>query len=404
MLLEARLRALQPPTTFEEIKGSTESDFTEILRMPEMNLTAIQRGQITTGWKEFCKQDIPTPAPDLKWPHPHQLVSSVGKEWTFQRSEKIMEKLKFALPRHWQAWREEKEDKKNHPLFLVFSGPGTGKSRLLDEFQSMSVDAVENCELKTFLANAAVFKVTLENGSTFSPEETLMVDAVIGSRMMAQMSEFDFEAFRHRFRNIGSIEGALQAIPRENDDSIAVFLIIDGLQMILPDLKNPKVTDIKLKDEEIDLDFNKDINSSFSEKLSRLYVAVVKKMQTLANRFSKFFVVPVIAATVYVPTERALHRSPQDKVLLGPLEPLKGHEIIQSTHHWVHTLVEDTGGHGRALEALWLTLKSFGYFEGGPMRSNSFFLRELFRGVSVESAVAIRTLAANNQSPCASIC
>jgi hypothetical protein len=73
-------------------------------------------------------------------------------------------------------WKKGKTDK-NHPLFLVFSGPGTGKSRLLDELPELAKKSVleqrhqrsslspppeELCELLD--NNAFVFKISFENG------------------------------------------------------------------------------------------------------------------------------------------------------------------------------------------------------------------------------------------------
>ena len=47
-----------------------------------------------------------------------------------------------------------------HPAYFLFSGPGTGKSRTLDEFQALCIEATqENLELSERLKKAYVFKV-----------------------------------------------------------------------------------------------------------------------------------------------------------------------------------------------------------------------------------------------------
>jgi len=86
-------------------------------------------------------------------------------------------------------------------------------------------------------------------------------------------------------------------------------------------------------------------------------------VQTVCNYMNRgpesgFFVVGVVSATVFVPVEEALKLSPQTREYLHP-EPLKGHEIIHSSRWWVRRLIDDTGGHGRAMEALKQTLQDY---------------------------------------------
>jgi len=70
---------------------------------------------------------------------------------------------------------------------------------------------------------------------------------------------------------------------------------------------------------------------------------------------SDFFVVGVIAATVTRPTDEVLKPSAQVHRYLFPGR-INGHKIIKSSLQWVRTLIDDTDGHGRALEVLKETL------------------------------------------------
>ncbi|KAG2927240.1 hypothetical protein PC115_g7641 [Phytophthora cactorum] len=86
-----------------------------------------------------------------------------------------------AIPAHFDAWEKKYRDKRCHPLFLYAGGPGTDKSRILDEFPSLIKDSLKNHEDKEMvemLESAYTFDVTFEecppDGGTFY--ETKPVD------------------------------------------------------------------------------------------------------------------------------------------------------------------------------------------------------------------------------------
>ena len=81
-------------------------------------------------------------------------------DWKYQSNSKILDDLKGSLLNHYNNWKAKKVDKQMHPAYFLFSGPGTGKSRTLDEFQALCIDATqENPELSERLKKAYVFKV-----------------------------------------------------------------------------------------------------------------------------------------------------------------------------------------------------------------------------------------------------
>ena len=59
------------------------------------------------------------------------MLGTRGASWNYQHSETIQRILATQLADHFTAWQRKSTDKGDHPLFIVASGPGTGKSRLL---------------------------------------------------------------------------------------------------------------------------------------------------------------------------------------------------------------------------------------------------------------------------------
>ena len=90
------------------------------------------------------------------------MLYTSGKDWEYQPGTKLLGQLKDSLLKHHQNWKDGATDKQMHPAYFLFSGPGTGKSRTLDEFQQLCIDATqENPELSKCLKKAYVFKVYL---------------------------------------------------------------------------------------------------------------------------------------------------------------------------------------------------------------------------------------------------
>ena len=85
----------------------------------------------------------------------------------------------------------------------LLSGPGTGKSRLLDEFPSVLTSAVSGCgELEEMIAQAYVFKLSFENGTQNNPLP-FNPDFALGARMLYQLqNKYHWGAFK-TFQNIG---------------------------------------------------------------------------------------------------------------------------------------------------------------------------------------------------------
>ncbi|KAE9266940.1 hypothetical protein PR003_g31946 [Phytophthora rubi] len=135
---------------------------------------------------------VPTPRPvampTFVWKAPKSLVGSIGANWDFQNSLNIGN-LSYAIGQHYQAWTKGKTDKRSHPLFVCSGGPGTGKSKLLDELPNVlrqQVGVQGDPAMNELLRNAYTFKVTFENGTTDN-RGISDPSKMIGTRMLYQL-------------------------------------------------------------------------------------------------------------------------------------------------------------------------------------------------------------------------
>jgi len=115
-------------------------------------------------------------------------LAETTSEGSKVRNDDVFNVIRTELLTHYQAWKENNADKQLHPLFLSLSGPGTGKSRLLDEFHLLCKNACgDTGELAARLQDAYVFKLTFENGSTGFENDKMSIE--LGRRMMYQIME-----------------------------------------------------------------------------------------------------------------------------------------------------------------------------------------------------------------------
>ena len=247
-----------------------------------------------------------------------------------------MKSLAKPLNTHFGNWEQKRADKGNHPLFFVCSGAGTGKSRLLDELPRLALEAVaDNEALRAKVQQAYVFNVTFENGT--STDDFDSPDFAIGTRMLWQMARQDGDTWSKFYNDptyrvsVGKALDLLAKAVKKPLQELTVFLLVDGLQKLEHSPQNR--------------------DSKFSRAM--------QTVASLVNASGGPFVIGCCAATVYAPVADVLHTSPQWREYLTP-PPLNGRAVLESKDPVVGVLVDDMGGHGRALEALAEALRNAG--------------------------------------------
>lgn len=235
----------------------------------------------------------------------------------------------------------KKTDKQLHPLFLLLSGPGTGKSRLLSELPQVAIQAFTqelsdgNSIILKRLQSALIFHVTFENGTSYiAGDEGPSPTTAIGTRMLWQLGDSvtggrDWAAFARNTRETpGTVLQQIAENRRCNVSDLTVFLMVDGIQR---------------------LGIDKD------GKLSETGISCLRAVADLIDS-SPAFVIGACSATVSVPINVALHDSPQSRVFLQPPRlvkpPSRKGVPVFCDHSLIDLWLFDTGMIGRAVEAL----------------------------------------------------
>lgn len=159
----------------------------------------------------------------------------VGSTWEFQESPSINNILKQGLEDQLVA-SNSGGDKSTHPLFVVCSGAGTGKSRILDQFKEIAVKVSgENPTLKEKLENSYVFKIDLENGTSYGTFD--QPSHYISSRMYYQIADppiswDDLTASSLQLPTIGNLLESLAVSEYKRREDMAILILVNGLQKL----------------------------------------------------------------------------------------------------------------------------------------------------------------------------
>ena len=152
---------------------------------------------------------------------------SAGKEWPYQSNDILKSEIHTGLSQHYQYTLKGSVDKNVHPIFLVMSGPGTGKSRLLDEFLTLAQESCsEDVGLRTRLEKTYVFKLNFDNGNHIL-DQPFVASIAIRSRMYHQLHP----------QELGWVE-----FKSEHTSKVEPYSVLQTLASITGDtLDNPKV-------------------------------------------------------------------------------------------------------------------------------------------------------------------
>ncbi|KAJ1554030.1 hypothetical protein HK096_005287 [Nowakowskiella sp. JEL0078] len=247
-------------------------------------------------------------------------------------------------------------DKSNIPLYCVLSGAGSGKSKFLNELPTVAIEAIslisvtqEDTYLKELLLErlrkAFVFNLSFENGTSLNTSIETDPYTAIGNRMLYQLigkgiGWMDFQKMKYT----ASPETIIDLLVKNHNlttNTATFFVSVDGMQTTLKNTQDGK------------------------NKESYFYNCLLS-LTTMSRRPDGPFIIFTLAATMSVPVSEFLSDSHGMRIFL-PLATLipptrtKNGEIhkVFPKHRFLDMLVDDMGGHGRALEILEYTVQKF---------------------------------------------
>ncbi|KAK1942797.1 hypothetical protein P3T76_005434 [Phytophthora citrophthora] len=171
------------------------------------------------------------------WRPSKPLVGSAGASWEFQNPLDVKDVSK-AIQTHYNAWKKGISSKTMHPLFTCISGPGTGKSRMLDKFPAFIKGLVfpeekKDANMLKLLQDAYTFKITFDKVVTIPADFEVPGDA-IGTRMLYQLQDsLDWETFcRDKSRHCVSSQAIakLSEVIETDQREMCVILCVDNMQ------------------------------------------------------------------------------------------------------------------------------------------------------------------------------
>ncbi|GBC05314.1 hypothetical protein RclHR1_06170018 [Rhizophagus clarus] len=284
------------------------------------------------------------PVCNLQYNEPVPLLHTDGVSWEFQESENLTKVLKEGIEDHYYNFRDGKLDKNLIPIYLILAGAGTGKSRTATELPRLVEKCVDS-KLKSLISKRLVFNISFENGTQFDPYLEKNASIAIGTRMLYQLKpdeqKLGFSHFRHKYNDV-TASGVLEGLKNYMDvhNIMTLFLTIDGLQTAIT-------------------------NGDDGLNKNSLFYSFLTEVANLSRTRSTYFFIGTCTATVTNPFGQYIATSSQKRIML-PITSLKppkrriNNSIcpVFTEHPIVNMLVNDMGGHGRALETLEKALKN----------------------------------------------
>jgi hypothetical protein len=284
---------------------------------------------------------------------PRPLVGTSGSDWVFQPHRELYETIATNVLEHYDHYKKNKIDKTYIPAYFYLGGAGTGKSRHASEFASSVKAAIKSHtqhshrdELAERLENAFIFHVSFENGTSLTAKEMSDPWYAIGTRMLHQLLGEDVEKIGRRYvaspRDIFRLVAAAQNV--DLYDNFTGILVVDGIQKALKgdnDGRNNTSTFYGLLGQIGDL-------SLMSRDLSKTEGGTPRQAP---------FIMTCVTATCFGPIQDFLGDSHRKRVFL-PLNRLvaptwkKDHSPVFNDSPVIRLLVNDVGGHARAMELI----------------------------------------------------
>jgi hypothetical protein len=270
---------------------------------------------------------------ELEYLSPEPLLKTSGSTWDFQASDDLKEPLRTTVTRYYEDYLERRLEKSTTPLFFMIAGAGEGKSRSANELPSiLREEFASHAELKSRFKNALVFNISFENGTKLDPLQEDSAESAISKRMLFQLNKYrgGWMEARRTYPDI-SPDHVLSKIAKHRKvqpKSLTVIIVIDGMQAAIR-------------------------NENDGRDKSSLFYSCMTVLNNFAT--SGPFVIACCTATLSRPFHVFVSSSHQKRVFL-PISPLsppqrQGKPVFANSN-LVNMLINDMGGHGRALEAL----------------------------------------------------
>jgi len=265
------------------------------------------------------------------------LVETSGCDFIYSDRNYSLKKLVECLEPRFKAWVDRKQDRNLHPIPFLADGPGTGKSRFLQELPLSFRQHVSNStcsdDFKNIVSNAIYINITFGNGSAYTDEEVSI--GINKSLSLRILHSFDDSLVFSNFMEAYSSENVKFAgvLSKIGKDFSCIVLGIDEINQV------------------------SDINPHQFKELFRIIGA-------LSCSFKPFFV-PIFAGTVigsirsvvsksthppfHVPLPLLTYESCLD--IISQKNSLLSYDV--KNNKYLKTLIFDMGGHCRALEILY---------------------------------------------------
>lgn len=257
---------------------------------------------------------------------------------------------------NWASREQGKTDKQSHTIAVMVGGPGDGKSRTLKELSNiLCQDGRFDGTLNVRMQNALRFHISFENGTTGLSDCSLFdndefgASQRIGLRMVHQLlPTVTFEDLIKAVKN-----GALS--PDELDPLTLLKLLTNHQKCTVGDLTVIFCVDA-VQSAGGDVDYGEQVKTKTSPM--RLVVAALNSMVLKSgNEKNPFCVVCVSATADEAFTKWASSATKKIHLPLCRLDPseiFKGVAVNQDLR--LRTVIDDMGGHPRALEKLFQVL------------------------------------------------
>ncbi|GBB92697.1 hypothetical protein RclHR1_20430004 [Rhizophagus clarus] len=255
-----------------------------------------------------------------------------------------------------------KSDKSLHPIPVLAGGPGTGKSRFLDEIEGLlrrSADDSGKEDIRRAFSNLVVINITYGNGSPADPLDIIVGQTISNKAMKnAQASlaiRILFEYFQPQPR-FGKFD---YSSFRSLCNGISLSTVLRVIYYDIIKQKNLEMTSNPLLVLVLGVD---EINKLYELDKDSFKILINAIGGIMCNSPENIFFIPILAGTIEGPLEQYITGSMHQPLPL-PLRLLDGRDAIGigkamnwfddkyvSLHPYFRIGIDDIGGHVKTLE------------------------------------------------------